>query len=257
MQPVARFGFVSRGFVYMLVGVLAAAAAGGFGGRATDPQGAIQTVGAERFGAALLLVLALGLACYATWRFMEAALDLDGRGNDLRGLAARLSFAVSGAGHAVLAVSAGSIGIGLHQGRSNAVRVWTGWLMSEPYGRWVVGAIGATVIGVAVAQFYSAYTCGFEANLRKGAMSAAARRWVRRIGRAGLSARGVTFGIMGWFLVQAARTFDAHQARGLAGSLRSLAHHDDGPWLLGIVAVGLTAYGVMSLVDARYRSIGA
>ncbi|HEV7500568.1 MAG TPA: DUF1206 domain-containing protein, partial [Vicinamibacteria bacterium] len=83
-----------------------------------------------------------------------------------------------------------------------------------------------------------------------------ARRWVRRIGRAGLSARGVTFGIMGWFLVQAARTFDAHQARGLAGSLRSLAHHDDGPWLLGIVAVGLTAYGVMSLVDARYRSLG-
>ena len=227
--------------------------AAGFGGRATDPQGAIRSVGAQRFGAAVLVVLALGLASYAAWRFAKAAFDLDHKGHDAKGLAVRLSYAASGAGHAVLAFSALSVAIGLHEERSNTVRVWTGRLMSAPHGPWIVGAAGAAVIGIAVAQFYVAYTCGFEADLCTQTMSPAGRRWARGIGRAGLCARGVTFAVMGWFLLRAARDVDPHEARGIAGSLRSLAHHDQGPWLLGVVGVGLTAYGVLSLVTARYR----
>jgi len=258
LERAARLGFAARGLVYILVGVFTAGAAAGLGGRATDPQGAIRTVGAERFGTVVLLVVALGLLGYAAWRFAEALLDLDAKGTDFKGLVARASYAVSGAGHAVLAFSAASVAIGLHRQKSpNAVRLWTGRLMAAPAGRWIVGAVALAVIVVALVQFYSAYSASFARQLRLGAMSARARRWALRIGRAGLCARGVTFGIMGWFLLQAARNVDPHEARGLAGSLRFLTHHEDGPWLLGIVAVGLTAYGLLSVVEARYRTIAA
>ena len=41
----------------------------------------------------------------------------------------------------------------------------------------------------------------------------------------------------------------------MGGALRALERQDHGQWLLGAVALGLTAYGVLSLVDARYRKV--
>jgi hypothetical protein len=86
-------------------------------------------------------------------------------------------------------------------------------------------------------------------------MNADARRWLRRIGRFGLAARGITFAIVGWFLVQSALQLNARVVRDLGGALRTLQEQPHGAWLLGIVALGLIAYGLSSLIDARYRRI--
>jgi len=70
-----------------------------------------------------------------------------------------------------------------------------------------------------------------------------------------LTARGVVFGIIGFFLVQAALNSNANEARGLSGALRALEQQSYGQWVLGIVALGLIAYGFYMLVLARYRRI--
>jgi len=98
--------------------------------------------------------------------------------------------------------------------------------------------VGLAVIGSGVYQFYKAYTALFENDLLTSRMSARARRWSRRVGRAGLTARGVTFGVIGWFLLRAAFDEDAHEARGVAGALRLLGKQDRGHWVLFVVAVG-------------------
>jgi hypothetical protein len=255
IERLARFGFTARGLVYILVGVLAAEAAA-VGGRATDAHGAIQAIGQDQhFGTLFLLVVALGLAAYAVWRFAQAWLDLEHKGTDVQALATRASFVVSGLGHAGLAISAVSLAIGLQEGHSNALRTWVTRLLSAPHGRWLVAAVGLAVIGSGVYQFYKAYTAGFEDDLLTSEMSADARRWLRRVGRAGLTARGVTFGVIGWFLLRAGLDANAHEARGVAGALRLLGRQDSGHWLLFVVAVGLTAYGFLSFVDARYRRV--
>jgi len=255
IEPVARFGFAARALVYMLVGVLAAMAAVGAGRRATDAHGAIRAMGRQPFGPTLLFVVGLGLAAYAVWRFVQAGLDLDGKGRDLDGLIARAGFVVSGLVHAGLAYTCFSLAVGLRRGRSYGVRVWATRLMDEPFGRWMVGAAGLAVIGSGVYQFYKAYARKYQDDLRLRSMSARERRWLHHIGRAGLCARGVTFALMGWFLLHAALDVDPREARSMAGALRELERQDHGPWLLAAVAVGLTAYGALSLVDARYRRI--
>ena len=255
IEHLARFGFAARGLVYILVGVLAAEAAA-VGGRATDAHGAIQAIGQQQhFGTLLLLVVALGLAAYAVWRFAQAWLDLEHKGNDVQALATRATFVVSGLGHAALAISAVSLAVGLQRGHSNAVRTWVTRVLSAPHGRWVVAAVGLAVIGTGVYQFYKAYMALFENDLLISEMSADARLWSRRVGRAGLTARGVTFGVIGWFLLRAGLDANAHEARGVAGALRLLGRQDEGHWLLFVVAVGLAAYGFSSLVDARYRRV--
>ena len=70
----ARAGFVARGLVYGIIGLLALKLAIGSGGKATDQQGAMRTLAQQPFGKVLLLALAVGLAGYAMWRFTRAAL---------------------------------------------------------------------------------------------------------------------------------------------------------------------------------------
>jgi len=78
------------------------------------------------------------------------------------------------------------------------------------------------------------------------------RRWVERLGRMGLAARGVVFALIGVFLIQAALQQDAGAAVGLGGALNRLAEQPFGEILLGVVAAGLCTYGLFSFIEARY-----
>jgi len=71
--------------------------------------------------------------------------------------------------------------------------------------------------------------------------------------RFGLAARGAVFLLIGFFLGRAAARHDPQQAAGVRESLLALAGF--GRWALGAVALGLIAYGVYQLVEARYRRI--
>jgi hypothetical protein len=252
IEPIARVGLAARGAVYIMIGILAAGTAAGQGGRPTDARGAVRAIGRLDASGVLLVALALGLAAYATWRFAQALQDLDGKGGGVKGLAVRTGDAASGLVHLGLAFTAAGYGVSRHSG---SMRDWVARSLAEPWGQWAVGLGGAVVVGVGVFQFHKAWTANFEKHLRTQRMSADGRRWSRRIGRFGLGARGVTFLISGWFLVRAALRLNAREVRDFGGALRTLQAQEYGAWLLGIVALGLISYGLLSFVDARYRRI--
>lgn len=252
IEPIARFGLAARGVVYVAVGVLAARAAAGQGGRTTDARGAVRAVGFLDASGLVIFALAIGLVAYAVWRFVQAVSDLDAKGSSAKGLAVRAGYAASGLVYLGMGLGAGGFGVAR---KSSSMRALVSRAFAEPGGVWAVGIVGALVIGVGVWQFHKAWAAKFEEHLRLGAMTPDARRWSRRIGRFGLAARGVTFVIIGWFLVQAALHLNARIVRDLGGALRTLQQQEYGAWLLGIVALGLVSYGLLSFVDARYRRI--
>jgi hypothetical protein len=253
----ARIGFVARGLVYVLLGGLAAQYAAGLGGRVTDTEGAVRTIGRAPFGAVLLGAVALGLLAYAVWRFVQAAFDLDDKGGDAKGWAVRAGYVVSGVVHLGLAFTAGALAVGMgRRSDGDEVRRWTARALDVPLGPWIVSLAGLAVIGAGVFQLAKAWNADFEKRLRVRDMSPGERRWARRVGRAGLAARGATFGLMGWFLVRAALETDAGEAGGLGAVLRSLRTYEHGKPLLFALGAGLAAYGLLSLVNARYRRIG-
>ncbi|MBD6616349.1 DUF1206 domain-containing protein [Komarekiella sp. 'clone 1'] len=256
VERLARLGYASKGVVYGIVGLLAAQAAFGTGGRTTDTRGALQTLLTQPFGKLLLTLIAIGLIGYVLWRFVQAIKDPENKGTDAKGLAQRIGYAINGLIYAGLAVSA----VQLIQGsggnsNSNSTDDWTARLLSQPFGQWLVGTIGAFIIGMGFYQFYKAFTAKFRKELNLTELSQTERKWVMGICRFGLLARGVVFCIIGWFLIQAARQFDASAAGGLAEALQTLAQQPYGSWLLGIVAFGLVAYGIYLLIQARYSQL--
>lgn len=255
IEGLGRFGYAAKGVVYLIIGALAVQAALGEGGEATDQRGAMAHIAGAPFGRSLLLVLAIGLLGYALWQVVRAALDTDHKGTDAQGLLWRAIHAGVAVIYVGLAWSAIKIATeaGEQQGSTEALQDWTAWLMGQPLGPWLVGAIGACVVLNGLFQFRLAFKSRLTDDLNLRDVSATHREWITRIGRAGYAARGVAFVMIGGFLIAAALHTNPGEAQGLDGALATLASQPFGPYLLGLVAAGLAAYGVFALVEARYR----
>jgi hypothetical protein len=72
MERLARLGYATEGAVYALIGLLAAGAAVGTGGRTTGQHGAFEVLVGSLFGSVLLGVIAVGFLGYALWRSVQA-----------------------------------------------------------------------------------------------------------------------------------------------------------------------------------------
>jgi uncharacterized protein DUF1206 len=255
--PLARFGYATKGIVYIIIGLLAALAAFHKGGRTTDSHGAFTEILSQPYGQLLLGAVAAGLAGYALWCFIQAIKDTEHKGSTAKGIVIRLGYGAVGLIHTSLAVTAMQLIIGSrgsYKGEESS-REWTATLLAQPFGQWFVGTVGVAIIIAAIIQCYQAYTGKFRGELKRSEMGARAESWAMQVGRIGLTARGIVFGMMGVFLLLAAIHADPNEARGLSGALRILEQQPFGPWVLGIVALGLANYGIYMLVLAGYRRI--
>lgn len=250
VERLARLGLVSKGIVYSIVGILAAQAAFGAGGRTTDTAGALETIVTQPFGKFLLALVAVGLLGYMLWRFIQAFLDPENKG-----IFGRLGSFIAGVIYAGLALTAARLITGSGGGNSNSTEDWTARLMSQPFGQWLVGTVGAFIIGFGFYEFYKGFTAKFREDLKWQQMDHHERKFATNLGRFGYFARGVVFVVIGFFLIQAARFSNPNQARGFGGALAALAGQPYGPWVLGLVAIGLLAYGIYTMVEAKYRRI--
>ncbi len=258
MERFARMGYAARGVVYAVVGLLAVQTAFGTHGArraATDTRGALQEVAAHSIP--LLWLLAVGLFGYAVWRAAQGLLDRERKGSGMKGLAQRLGRLFTAVAYGSLGLAAVRLALGAHRRASDgqATQEWTARLMGEPFGRWLVAAVGLGVIVGGLFQIWRGWTEKFKQEIRLGEMDPAESRLAIHAGKLGLMARGVVFLISGWFLIQAAVKTDPHQVRGLSGALAVLAGQPHGAILLGLVAVGLVAFGAWSLLLARYGRI--
>jgi hypothetical protein len=212
----------------------------------------LKTIAEQPFGKVLLIFVAIGLGGYACWRILRAVLGHGPEASD-SGFE-RLSALVSGVVYASLCAVAVKILLGSDGGSGN-VHGKTAGVFGWPAGTWLVGIVGATLIGVGLYQGYRGIKKEFLKDSKTEEMSSAVRKWIEAIGTFGHLARGIVFGLVGVFLIKAAVDYNPDSAVGLDGALAKLAHASYGPFLLGVVAAGLIAFALYSLSDARYRRI--
>ncbi|TXS37745.1 DUF1206 domain-containing protein [Streptomyces sp. OR43] len=255
-----RAGFVARGVIYVLVGVLALRIAfgeGGSGEKQADRGGALAEIAQKPFGSVLLWVLGVALAGMALWRLSEAAFGA--AGPDGRKAAKRLASAgravfYAFVSYSVLMFAAGDRGSGSGSGDAQSKDV-TAQVLGMSGGRWLVGAAGAVIAGAGLWIAGRAALRKFHKHLRMGEMSPAERRAVDITGVFGGVARGLVFAVAGGFAVAAAVKARSGEAKGMDDTLRSFATTPAGPWLLALIAVGLMAFGLFSWANARRRRI--
>lgn len=255
MQWLARLGYAAKGVLYVIIGVLAAQIAFGLGGQLTDQKGALRAVAALPFGQFLLVLVIIGLVGFGLWSLIQAIFDTEAKGREAKGIIARIGYAIVGVTYLVLAYGAYQLIAGSGNGGGSSHASAQDATASLPTA--VVVIVGLIILGVAIYLFAKAYTAKFLQRFNLSGAGKAMKDAVKFMGRFGYAALGVVFTIIGIFLIVAAVQHDPSKAKGLDSALVVLQNQQPfGPLLLGIVALGLIAYGIYSFMEARYRIIG-
>jgi hypothetical protein len=247
-----RIGYAARGILFLIVGSFALLAAGGLG---THPQGArdiLEIAFQQPFGRYFLYAMAAGLVCFAGWRFLQSIFDADRFGSDLHGLMRRTVLGCSGLFY--LALASATMRVTIEQRRvseDQSAYEWTRWVMAQPFGRHVLGAIAigfiAVSFGLGIKAFRAPYRDKLDATEEQ-------RRLAVMLGSFGILTRAVVFFLFGIFLGNAAFDANSREAVGLAGVLRAMQDQSHGGGiLLGIAALGLLAFGLFEIIAAAVR----
>ena len=258
LDYIARAGYTAKGVVYGLVGVIAAKAAFESGNSAPGKQDVFQGLLNAPFGRLLLGLAAIGMLCYVGWRAIQVIMDPGRKGTDWKGIATRCAFAVSGLAYLALSARMGLFALrgytdeGGGDEEGSGPR-YAGILFEWPGGWLLVVAVGLVFLGVAVHHFYRAWTAKFMAEYKNSEMSEGEQRFAKIVGRYGIAARGVTFTLIGLFVVTAGWETNAGKVKGLEGALESLNGRTLGWVALAVVAVGLISYGLYCFTRAKYR----
>lgn len=270
LVTLARVGWVAKGLVYGLVGILAVPIAvhgldrgSSMGaGQEASQKGAVAEIADSSLGTLALWLVAIGLLLYVLWRLVTIALPAS---NDAKAWATRAGYAVSVIVYSVLAWSA--ISIARHRQSANAsgnqsedakVERFTRDVLEMTGGRWLVGIIGVAVILIGAYFVHRGVTASFRKELEGGGVGPISHAAIVRLGQIGWVGRGVMMILVGWFVAQAAIDFRADKAHGIDGALRDATSSTWGAILALVVAVGLIVYGAFCVVSApRQRLSGA
>ena len=245
-----RVGLVSYGVVHLLMAWLALQLAFGDREGNVSGSGALKQLAATDLGRISLYVVAAGLAALTVWQLIEAAVghrDEDGlkrAGKRVVSLAKAVIYVALGWGALQIASGSG--------GSSSGTDSTTKKLMDLPFGVFLVGLVGAVILGVGVGLIWRGWKEKFLDKLdvrgRTG-NEGTAYRW---FGKAGYISKGVAFGIVGYLFLYAAWTHDPDKSGGLDQALQQLLEQPFGPFLLAVVAAGIGCYGLFCFAWARH-----
>jgi hypothetical protein len=237
-------GLVSYGLLHLVIAWIALQLV--FGEKAeASPEGALTQLGRQPLGGVLLWAMAVGLFTLTVWQAVEATIGRDQPGRD-----GRTRRRLASAGRAVVYLVLGVLAVGVATRSASSSgqgeETISAKLMSVPFGQILVALIGASVIGIGVAQVVKGVKQNFTEDLDLGVP-----RSVRRLGTVGYSAKGIALGIIGGLFIWAAVTYDPDKAGGMDAALSIIRDQPFGSVLLAIIAAGLACFGVYCFFWAK------
>ncbi len=249
-ELLARSGYAARGVVFLLVAGLAMVS--GVSGGKADTKSAVSTLLEQPFGRVWVGFIGLGLLGFVAWRLAQSLADSDGHGTDRKAIVIRIAMFGSAITYIGLAGYALGHAIGATGGSDGSgEKGLAQWVMSQPFGPYIAIAIGIGFIVGGVVTSAKGLTQRFKKYLRLPE----AKGVVTMVCIYGLVARGVVFAITGVLFAYAGLSVDPDQAGSISEALSWLRQLPFGSILYMVVAVGLAAFGIYNLVEARYRIV--
>ena len=247
----AKAGFAARGIVYILFGWIALSARGK---TAQGQKAVFDKVQDMPLGDLLLTALALGLFAYGIFRVTSGLIDIEGKGDEPKGLAGRAAQVGSGLFYLVLAYTASQyLGGGQPSGNpsgSGSSQQAAKTLLDLDLGTIGLWLVALGFLGAAGMQVRKAIK---GSHMKQTAPDTPA--YAKTLGQIGLITRGVIFLVIAYSFVRVAQTHNPGQAKAAGAAIASIQAAS--PTLYALIAVGLVVFGIFSLILARYRVVPA
>lgn len=248
----ARAGYAANGILHLLIGGLVIAVGAG-AVEDTDQTGAFRALAAVPLGAFGLWALALGLVALGAWHLLQAVAPRGLSGP--RRVARIAAEAPQGIVFLAVGVVSASVALGSRPHAEQAAEGISAGVLAWPIGGFVLGLVGVAVAAVGVGFVWMGVRRSFRSKVRipDGAGGVA----LTTLGVVGFLAKGVALAIVGVLLVVAAIRVEPDTAGGLDGAVSAVIALPGGPFIAASVGAGFLAYGVFTVLRARYARLNA
>lgn len=257
-KTLAQFGFYTKGFLFIVIGILAVLVAiGEKGGQIADANGALSRIAQASYGKVFLIIFIAGAFGHGAWNILRGVADVDNAGTNLQGISKRIIAVSIGLFYLFLAWTAWSIVLTVNVAVENGTmqKTLTATILALPFGRIIVAIIGLSVIGAGINECYKGFAGKVHDNFKQYKLEGNSRNTITVLGFLSFLTRALIFGLIGWFFISAAIQSNPNEAIGIDGALRTLAQSYYGQILLFFASAGLICHGVLSLYEAKYRRL--
>lgn len=249
-----KIGYISKGSIYIFAGFLSFLAALGSGEKPSGTEGVLTKVEKTPFGEVFLWLFAAGLTGYVCWRGYQILFAHKEDESAIKVFFKRIGYFISAFIYGMLAYKAVKIAMHIRGGDFSRKSV-ASIVLQHTYGDWLVGLVGAIIIGVGIYELYCSVKGRFIRRLNTSQMGRDEFRIGKKAGKYGLLARSIVLFVIGYFLIQTSITMNSNNAIGMDGALLKIAQQPYGKWLLGIVSGGLILYGVFEIIKGKNHII--
>ncbi|WP_026777495.1 DUF1206 domain-containing protein [Polaribacter sp. Hel_I_88] len=251
IQKIRTIGFYTKGFLYILLGILTFLAALNLGGKVANKNGVIKFLEDQIFGKILLIIIGLGILAYAIWRFFKAYKVLKKEDNNKKYFLS-IDFFTRG-------IIYGSFGVSILYKVFNIAskdvskETIASNVLKLENGQYILYAMAIIVFFSALNQFYIVYKKNYLNNIKKSE-NIESFSFLKKSGKFGITSRGVSFLIFAWFIYKAASTKNPDKIKGTQEMFRYLHSLSFGDILMAVMALGFISYGIFQYFYARYST---
>jgi hypothetical protein len=254
IEKLAQVGLIAKGIVYVLVGFIAFFAAFNIGNRSENvsQDSAFSFVEDLPAGNLLLWALAVGLLCYSAWRMIQTFRKSDG---EQIKTAKRFRYFFSGLAYLLLTFSVVRFALDQGSGGGDKNQKMAGEMMTKPFGTWLVLIAGLIFAAVGIYQIWYGLSEKYKKHVQSFNLHTAASTLLLRSGKIGYVARGVVWLLISYMLTRAGLHHNSSEA-GSTDKAFQILENSMGPYIAGVLGLGLVAYGIFSFIRARYDRFG-
>lgn len=250
-----RVGLVAYGLVHLVVAFLAVKLALGDREGQVSSTGALAEIAQQPFGRTLLWIIGIGLFILVLWRLSETVLG-DGSETDGPEWGSRIGAGLKAAVYATLGFSALQVATSddsSSKGQGGGGSSITGTVMGWPGGQWLIALAGLAVMGYGAFQAWTGFSDKHRDKLEAEGKSGEDGKAFLLFGKIGYVAKGAALLLVGGIIAWAGIQHDSKDSNtGLDQALSSLLDEPFGPWIVGVIGVGLGCYGLFCFARALH-----
>ena len=253
-----RLGLVAYGLVHLVVAFLAVQLALGDREGKVSTTGALAEIAQQPFGQTLLWIIAIGLFVLVLWRLAEAILGDRSEQHGEIEWGHRIGSLLKAAVYGVLGFSAFQVATSDDsgsKGQGGGGSSMTGTVMGWPGGQWLIALVGLGVVAYGLFQVWTGFSDKHAEKLEAEGKSGETGKAFLLFGKIGYCAKGAALILVGAIIAWAGVQHDTKESNtGLDQALSSLLDEPFGPWLVGLIGLGLACYGLFCFARARHLS---
>lgn len=249
VKTVAIIGFISKGLIYLVIGVLSFLAAINMGGGSSGTNQALTFLKKQPFGQIMLLFLGTGLLCYSFWMFVQSIKDPENVGNDNKGKLRRFGLFTTGLVYTAIAFLA-FYHLFTQSYKADSTTRYLSFISPSVLSVLFI-CIGIILAIQAVVLIIGVFKGGMldQFNLEGKKYS----RHIRLVGKFGFYSRAFVVGIIAYFFLRAGIYTGNNDIKGIQDAFSFLDQSTFGKVLMAITAIGFISYGAFYVFLVRFR----